>query len=88
MFVLQAINMVLFIFLKDLTLLIIGIIIVGFCFGTTLSVFPSITSDQYGMNNFGMNYGIVFLAWGVAGVFAPMIADFVYDSSAASIWHT
>jgi len=40
---------------------------IGFNYGTNLSLFPSYTKDLWGLKNFGMNYGIVFTAWGVGG---------------------
>lgn len=36
-----------------------------FNYGTNLSLFPSFAKDNWGMKNFGMNYGILFSAWGV-----------------------
>jgi len=78
-FILQALNMVAFAFYGNLAMLVIGIAIVGFCFGTTLSVFPAITADQYGKKNFGGNYGIMYFAWGFGGVVAPVFAGFLHD---------
>jgi OFA family oxalate/formate antiporter-like MFS transporter len=40
---------------------------IGFNYGTNLSLFPSLTKDNWGLKNFGTNYGIVFTAWGVGG---------------------
>jgi len=40
---------------------------IGFNYGTNLSLFPSYTKDLWGLKNFGINYGIVFTAWGVGG---------------------
>jgi OFA family oxalate/formate antiporter-like MFS transporter len=40
---------------------------IGFNYGTNLSLFPSLTKDNWGLKNFGINYGIVFSAWGVGG---------------------
>jgi MFS family permease len=40
---------------------------IGFNYGTNLSLFPSMTKDNWGLKNFGINYGIVFTAWGVGG---------------------
>jgi MFS family permease len=40
---------------------------IGFNYGTNLSLFPSLTKDKWGLKNFGINYGIVFTAWGVGG---------------------
>ncbi|MCL2682166.1 MAG: OFA family MFS transporter [Bacteroidales bacterium] len=78
-FILQALNMVGFIFYGNLALLVFGIIMVGFNYGTLLSVFPAITADQYGLKNYGANYGVMYLAWGLAGVAAPIMADYFYD---------
>ncbi len=36
-----------------------------FNYGTNLSLFPSFAKDHWGMKHFGMNYGILFSAWGV-----------------------
>ena len=40
---------------------------IGFNYGTNLSLFPSYTKDLWGLKNFGINYGVVFSAWGVGG---------------------
>ena len=77
--ILQVLNMTGFLFYGNLTTLVLGIALTGFCFGTFLSVFPALTADQYGIKNFGQNYGIMFLAWGVAGIITPMLANFLFD---------
>lgn len=66
-------------FYQSLPALSIGIILVGFSYGTLLSVFPSITADLYGLKNYGTNYGVLYLAWGLSGVVAPMVADVIFD---------
>jgi MFS family permease len=38
---------------------------IGFNYGTNLSLFPSFAKDYWGTKNYGMNYGILFSAWGV-----------------------
>jgi len=38
-----------------------------FCFGGNFSLFPTATSDLFGSENLGPNYGIVFTAYGLAG---------------------
>lgn len=40
---------------------------IGFNYGANLSLFPSFTKDLWGLKNFGMNYGVLFTAWGVGG---------------------
>jgi OFA family oxalate/formate antiporter-like MFS transporter len=52
----------------------LGISIVGLCFGGYLAVFPAITADFYGTKNIGINYGFVFTAYGVGGLFGPWFA--------------
>ncbi len=41
--------------------------LIGFNYGANLSLFPSFTKDFWGLKSFGMNYGLVFTAWGVGG---------------------
>jgi MFS family permease len=80
-FVLQMLNMAAFAFYQNLPSLFLGIILVGFCFGTLVSVIPALCADQYGLKNFGLNYGILFLSWGLAGVIAPIIANIFFDAT-------
>jgi OFA family oxalate/formate antiporter-like MFS transporter len=54
------------------------IAIVYWCYGTQLSVFASTTADFYGTKNLGLNYGVLFTAWGAAGTLGPGIAGRVY----------
>ena len=53
--------------------------LVGASYGSNLSLFPSIIKDFYGLKNFGMNYGLVFTAWGVGGFMLAKLAGWVYD---------
>jgi OFA family oxalate/formate antiporter-like MFS transporter len=53
---------------------------VYWCYGTQLSVFASATADLYGTRHLGLNYGVLFTAWGAAGIFGPMIGGRVFDS--------
>lgn len=54
---------------------------VGFCYGANLSLFPSTTAGYFGTRNLGVNYGLVFTAWGVGGVFGSMAAGSIVDST-------
>lgn len=62
-------------------LLIIGALAVGFNYGANLSLFPSVTYDYFGTKNGGVNYGLVFTAWGVGGVFGSMVAGKIVDAT-------
>lgn len=46
---------------------------ISFCFGGFLSVLPTITGEFYGIKNLGANYGLVFLAYGIAALVGPII---------------
>ncbi len=52
--------------------------LIGANYGANLSLFPSITKDFYGLKNFGMNYGLVFTAWGVGGFMLAKLAGNMY----------
>jgi OFA family oxalate/formate antiporter-like MFS transporter len=45
---------------------------IGFNYGACLSLFPSITADYYGLKNLGLNYGIMFTAWGCGSIMATV----------------
>ncbi len=51
--------------------LLIGICIVGFCYGGYLAVMPTLAADYFGQKHIGANYGILFTAWGAAGFIVP-----------------
>jgi OFA family oxalate/formate antiporter-like MFS transporter len=53
--------------------------VVYWCYGTQLSVFASTTADFYGTRHLGLNYGVLFTAWGAAGIIGPAIAARVFD---------
>lgn len=54
--------------------------IIGANYGANLSLFPSTTKDFYGLKNFGVNYGLVFTAWGVGGFMLATLAGYLYDT--------
>ena len=58
-------------------LLVIAATLIGFNYGTNLSLFPSSTKTYFGLKNFGMNYGLVFSAWGVGGFVFPRVSQMI-----------
>lgn len=52
---------------------------IGMNYGSNLALFPSITKDFFGIKNFGVNYGLVFTAWGV-GSLLTLLAGWIYDT--------
>jgi OFA family oxalate/formate antiporter-like MFS transporter len=53
--------------------------LIGANYGANLALYPSVTKDFYGLKNFGVNYGLVFTAWGVGGFAFPLLAGRLYD---------
>jgi MFS family permease len=51
--------------------------LIGFNYGTNLSLFPSATKDYFGLKNFGANYGLVFSAWGIGGFIFPRVSQMI-----------
>lgn len=70
----------LFAFREQLLLFYILVAAVYWCYGTQLSVFASTTADFYGTRNLGLNYGVLFTAWGAAGILGPIIGGRVFDA--------
>ena len=64
---------------SNVTLLYILVFTVYWCYGTQLSVNASTTSDFWGTKNAGLNYGMLFTAWGVAGIIGPRIGGVLFD---------
>jgi predicted MFS family arabinose efflux permease len=63
------------------TLLFVLIFVIYWCYGTQLSVNGSAASDFWGTKNAGINYGMLFTAWGCAGIIGPMIGASLLKSS-------
>jgi len=60
-------------------LLYVVVFVVYWCYGTQLSVNGAAASDFWGTKNAGINYGMLFTAWGVAGYFGSKIGGQMYD---------
>jgi len=54
-------------------------LLIGANYGGNLSQLPSITRDYYGLRHFGVNYGLVFTAWGLGGFTLSLVAGAVFD---------
>jgi len=55
-------------------LFLLFVSLIGFNFGGFLAIFPSITAEFYGTKNIGLNYGLMYQAYGVAAFVGPFIA--------------
>ena len=62
-----------------LTALYVLIYFVYFSYGAQASVIPSTVSDFWGTRHAGTNYGLLFTAWGFAGILGPTIGGVLFD---------
>ena len=65
----------LFIAESQAVLLVTAATLVGFNYGTNLALFPSFAKDYWGAKNYGMNYGILFSAWGVGAFVLVRVSE-------------
>jgi len=63
----------------DSIALLFAVLMIGACYGANLALFPSATKDHFGLKSFGLNYGVMFTAWGVGGLILPRIAGMAKD---------
>lgn len=54
---------------------------IGFNYGTNLSLFPSFAKDLWGLRSFGINYGLLFTAWGVGGFVLSRLSQMLQSST-------
>jgi OFA family oxalate/formate antiporter-like MFS transporter len=47
-------------------------------YGGSMSLMPALTADYYGPRHLGLNYGLVFLGWGLAFL-VPLAAGWIKD---------
>lgn len=53
--------------------------LIGFNFGGNFALFPTITADTFGTKFVGQNYGWVFLAYAIGGIFGPIMGGRLGD---------
>jgi MFS transporter, OFA family, oxalate/formate antiporter len=76
----QGITVILFTFMAGSEILLyLGATLIGFNFGGNFALFPTITADTFGAKNVGQNYPFVFLAYGVGGIFGPILGGKMGD---------
>ncbi len=78
-FVAQAILLVAIGFVQSYVLLLVVAAGIGFMYGANLTLFPAMTYDFFGTKHGGVNYGLVFTAWGAGGVLGSIGAGFAKD---------
>ncbi|MBA4064802.1 MAG: MFS transporter [Isosphaera sp.] len=65
---------------QDVGLLFAIIGVMFWQYGGTLALMPAVTADYFGSKNLGLNYGLVFVGWGLA-FFVPQAAASIRDAT-------
>jgi OFA family oxalate/formate antiporter-like MFS transporter len=60
---------------KSPVLLVVLATFIGFNYGSNLALFPSFSKDYWGLKNYGLNYGMLFTAWGVGGMVMGKVSE-------------
>jgi OFA family oxalate/formate antiporter-like MFS transporter len=76
LFGLQAVLIATFVYTTPAAPIMVYVVmaLIGLCFGSCFSLFPSSTADFFGAKNCGVNYGVVFTAYGIGGILGPMLS--------------
>ena len=59
-------------------LAIAALAVIGFAYGSIISLFPIATASMFGRERYAVAYGRIFTSWGLAGLLAPWFAGFLY----------
>jgi predicted MFS family arabinose efflux permease len=71
---------------KDIAGVVIVLLaaLIGANYGANLALFPSYAKDLWGLKSFGINYGLLFTAWGVGGFALSALAQRLVAASQGS----
>lgn len=74
---LQAFSMFLYLVTGNWQGALVATFFFGLTFGSLFTVFPAAVAALFGMENFGVIYGILFTAVGIGGGFGPFFASYL-----------
>jgi OFA family oxalate/formate antiporter-like MFS transporter len=90
MFFILALGMFAFAYMSTISISWIAVMgiasLIGFCFGGNFALFPSATADFFGSKNVGKNYGVMFTAYGIAGITGAFVAGPIVDFFGSYFW--
>lgn len=58
---------------------------IGFNYGSNLALFPAFCKGWWGLKNFGLNYGVLFTAWGIGGFVMTRISSMLVAKTGSYI---
>jgi len=64
---------------SNVMLLFPAVFVVYWCYGSQLSVNGAAAADFWGTRNAGVNYGMLFTAFGLSGILGPRIGGVLFD---------
>ena len=68
----------LYVWREELVAFYVLLFLVYYCYGTQLSVYTALAGDFWGTKYLATNYGLLLLAWGLAGVMGPVLGSRVF----------
>ncbi|MDD9922493.1 MAG: MFS transporter, partial [Boseongicola sp.] len=83
----SVLGLVMLAFSPAITLFALGL--VGLAYGCTISAYPAVIAKDYPGSSGPRVYGLVFTAWGAAGLAAPWLAGALFDqtqSYSSALW--
>ncbi len=87
MFLFQGLTMIIFFYsTSNPYFFYIIAALIGFNFGGNFALFPAATADSFGSENVGLNYGFVFMSYGVGGIVGPILAGAVQDAGLSFLY--
>ncbi len=63
--------------------LILGTFFLGLSYGSLYTCYPNAVADFFGLDNFGISYGMLITALGVVGSLGPMVSAFLVERTAS-----
>lgn len=69
---------------NSLPIVVVAIGGIALCFGGYLGIMPSICAENFGSKHIGINYGLLFTAYGFAAFVGPRLASWIRDVNAGS----
>ena len=60
---------------------VFGLFLAGYAYGATIAIYPVAVSNIFGQASSARVYGLVFTAWGIAGLLGPWFSGWLFDRS-------
>jgi len=79
LFIILGISIICLNFSNSLFIIYFLSILIGLCFGGFLAIYPAITSELFGNRDFSINYGIVFIGYGIGCFLGPIFGGYIFD---------